>query len=94
MWFIFILSLSTAYSFQRFCVNCRYSIISQDAQFSKCSFFPKEEFDKVTGERINDYSYCDTARNLEHMCGEEGFFYKTRNVLQSYKREIDTPPNF
>lgn len=92
MWVILILSITSVYSL-RFCVNCRYSIISQDAQFSKCSFFPKD-VDKVTGAKSDDYSYCDTARNLEHMCGEEGFFFKSRDILQKYKREVDTPPNF
>jgi hypothetical protein len=35
----------------------------------------------VTGKKENKtkyYYYCSTARNFDHLCGEEGKFYKQK----------------
>jgi hypothetical protein len=34
----------------------------------------------VTGKKENktEYYYCSTARNFDHLCGEEGKFYKQK----------------
>jgi hypothetical protein len=66
----------------KFCINCMHFIsdnVSND--FAKCNFFPVEKSKYrylVTGQKNEDtikYSHCTTARQLEHMCGENAKKY-------------------
>jgi hypothetical protein len=47
----------------------------------KCLLFPQEQtsdyffVDGINNKKKIDYHYCATARNLHHMCGEEGQFF-------------------
>lgn len=69
------------------CVNCRYFTkeIFMPSKFGKCLVFPREDntsdYFLVNGRKQNtktDFSYCSTARNLEHMCGKEGKLYEKK----------------
>ena len=71
----------------KFCVKCKYFIPDNDNnEFSKCSLFPKSEgkFDYlVSGIHTDKYYYCSTSREMNHMCGEEGKYYKRKIVKKS-----------
>jgi len=71
----------------KLCINCKYFLINNNNnELSKCSLFPKEIDNSnflVTGieeEKIVDYSYCSTARQFYHMCGNEGKMYENNNT--------------
>jgi predicted nucleic acid-binding Zn ribbon protein len=82
---------------QKFCVNCKHFIPSQTGlQFGKCALFEREDTNHflVTGvENKQDTHnlYCQTARNDERMCGEEGKMY-TRKYTKRVKKISDVPP--
>ena len=61
---IFILLFSDT---PRLCMFCKHCIPTTNK--AMCSLFPKIENEKE-GEP-NDYFYCSTARNINHMCGKE-----------------------
>jgi hypothetical protein len=70
----------------KLCINCKYFIPDNDTgKFGKCSFFKKKESDTnylVNGIIAQEeyYYYCSTSRLNEHMCGEEGKYYKKKIV--------------
>ena len=55
-------------------------------KFGKCLLFPEEIsndyffVDGTIDKNIN-YHYCSTARNMHHMCGEEGKFYNKKGFI-------------
>jgi len=64
------------------CINCNFYKKDRltNNKFGKCLLFPQETtsdyffVDGINKKKI-DYHYCATARNLHHMCGEEGQFF-------------------
>jgi hypothetical protein len=67
------------------CLNCKFykKDFLSDKRFGKCLLFPQEKSNNyifVDGTKDNkiEYYYCATARNLDHMCGEEGKFYNKK----------------
>jgi hypothetical protein len=67
------------------CLSCKFykKDFLSDKQFGKCLLFPQEKSNNyifVDGTKDNkiEYYYCATARNLDHMCGEEGKFYNKK----------------
>lgn len=81
----------------RICKNCKYFIpdisYSGSTEYSKCMVFNKTTTLSnakylVTGvddgpKVLVEYSYCSTARDLDHMCGAEGKKYKRKYVKRS-----------
>jgi hypothetical protein len=60
-------------------------VFQDNYTFGKCGFFTEKENDHylMTGvkEEISYYNkYCSTARSCEHLCGEEGKYYKRKYV--------------
>ena len=65
------------------CINCNF--YKKDRltknKFGKCLLFPEEKtndyffVDGINDKKKIEYHYCSTARNLDHMCGEEGRFF-------------------
>jgi len=70
----------------KLCIDCKF--YKKDfftfSEFGKCSLFPKEgdnDYFLVNGNKKNnniEYYYCNTARNSDNMCGEEGKFYEKK----------------
>lgn len=70
----------------KLCIHCKFykkpNFTRQE--FGKCSLFVMEKDNDnyfVTGKKENKtkyYYYCSTARNFDHLCGEEGKFYKQK----------------
>jgi len=66
----------------KLCINCNFykKDYLTNNKFGKCLLFPQEKtsdyffVDGINKKKI-DYHYCATARNLHHMCGEEGQFF-------------------
>jgi len=53
-----------------------------------CSFFPKKDIQThflVSGIYEMEYYYCNTARSVDDMCGEEGKYYKP-NITEKQKK--------
>ncbi len=65
------------------CINCNFYKKDwlTNNKFGKCLLFPQEKtsdyffVDGINNKKKIDYHYCATARNLHHMCGEEGQFF-------------------
>ena len=65
------------------CINCNFykKDLLTNNKFGKCLLFPQEKtsdyffVDGINNKKKIDYHYCATARNLHHMCGEEGQFF-------------------
>ena len=64
----------------KLCVNCKFfmkeSFFTPDA-YSKCvkfSFIDHDDFfvNGIKRPETKQYYYCSTARNFDHMCGNEG----------------------
>jgi hypothetical protein len=79
---IFLFSVTTTNSYNtkpKLCINCKYfvsSIITNTEEFGKCSLFPLHNNNfLVTGQKIEDYYYCSTARTWENMCGTNATKY-------------------
>ena len=73
----------------KLCINCRYFITDNvDSKFSKCSLFTKEEnvnnyyvlVNGISENKIIEYHYCRTSRQIETMCGKEGKMYKRKYI--------------
>lgn len=73
----------------KLCINCKYFLNTDysNDKFGKCSLFPKEELNNWyrlvngnTDENEYEYTYCSTARKIEHMCGKEGKMYKKKYI--------------
>lgn len=72
----------------KLCINCKFYTkdFFTSSEFGKCSSFPAEkenDYFLVNGNNNNNdkeynYHYCSTARKFDHMCGEEGKFYKKK----------------
>lgn len=63
------------------CINCRYFIDSQpESRNGKCSFFPYKNVNYLVSGKESDkeYYFAISARNYEHLCGEEGKHYKEK----------------
>lgn len=78
----------------KFCINCKYFIeYNIDNQYSKCSFFKKEEdkpsiFTLVNGisqKKDIEYHYCCTSRQTEDMCGKEGKMHKRKYIKRAFE---------
>lgn len=77
--------ISSKHIATRLCINCKHFIMDNGTgKFGKCSLFPKEE-NKITllvnglDDTINnEYHYCLSVRQIDHMCGEEGKYYRKR----------------
>ena len=87
--FYMILSSISLQVKPNFCVNCKFAINEYyNNKFIKCALFPINDlFDEanflVTGINSNsiseqDFIYCSTARQFNHMCGKEGKMYKKK----------------
>jgi hypothetical protein len=85
----FFLSIFSLKMKPNLCINCKFfiknSILFNDAQFGKCSFFQIEEDNVnhlVTGsakiKNTVNYYYCSTARACSNMCGKEGVYYTSK----------------
>lgn len=80
------------FSATKFCINCKYykKNFFTNSDFGKCSKFIKKDninsmYFLVNGYNNNNYNYeeyyyCTTARQCDHMCGEEGIFYEKKTV--------------
>jgi len=72
----------------KFCINCKYFISDNRAsEFGRCSIFKIKDSTSadflITGiTNADDYSYCSTTRNYNHMCGKEGKYYK-KNIVKN-----------
>ena len=89
MLFLYIfLFISSVYSLEvkpvKLCVNCKHFLLEHslaNQENGKCLLFPQEQtsdyffVDGINNKKKIDYHYCATARNLHHMCGEEGQFF-------------------
>jgi hypothetical protein len=73
----------------KLCINCRYFITDNvDSKFSKCSLFTKEEnvnnyyvlVNGIIENKIIEYHYCRTSRQIETMCGKEGKLHKRKYI--------------
>lgn len=86
--FMFLVATNIANAIKpKFCHNCKYFVANgMPDKFGKCSLFPiisKDDYYLVTGvneARDAEYSYCSTARSMEHMCGEEGALHVRKYV--------------
>lgn len=83
---LFLPILSFKINKPKFCVNCKFFITDNDTgKFGKCSLFPKVEKDiymLVHGgeDKIMDYKFCYSVRQLDHFCGEKGTMYRKKYV--------------
>jgi len=99
--FFFTLLCSSGHSITtatKFCVNCKHFIPSQTGiQYGKCALFEREDANPflVTGGGENKKNshklYCQTARDVEKMCGKEGKMY-TRKYAKRVNKITDVPP--
>ena len=73
----------------KLCINCKYFITDNDnGKFGKCSLFTKEEnvnnyymlVNGISENKIIEYHYCRTSRQIETMCGKEGKMYKRKYI--------------
>jgi hypothetical protein len=68
----------------KLCINCKHFISDNDTdKYSKCSVFPLREGKinfLVNGINNDEYNYCATAREINHLCGEEAKYYKKKRV--------------
>lgn len=73
----------------KLCIRCKYFIADRanGLEFSKCSALPKRTYIDtnylVTGKTTykEDYWYCSTARNIEHLCGIDGKLFEELDTL-------------
>ena len=79
----------------KLCIDCKYfkKDFFIDNKFGTCSFFPIEKEDDyflVDGIRTKktEYMFCNVARKIHDMCGEEGKFYE-KKVRSNKKHKID-----
>jgi len=74
--FLFIVPI---FSF-KFCINCKHFITdNRENIFGKCKIFPQIENKinyLINGIEKDGYSYCSTARQHKHMCGEDGKMFE------------------
>jgi hypothetical protein len=70
----------------KLCINCKYFISDNDTgKLGKCSLFEKKEGDiffLVNGIKEEENYYCSVSRSSNHMCGEEGKYYK-KNIVKN-----------
>ena len=45
-------------------------------KYSKCTLFPNGNKTLISGETVNNYVYCSTARKFDDLCGPKGLMYK------------------
>jgi hypothetical protein len=68
----------------KLCINCKHFITDNDnGKYGKCSLFPKKEGKihfLVNGVNEELYYHCSISREMNHMCGEEGKYYKKKIV--------------
>jgi hypothetical protein len=69
----------------KLCIKCAFYKKDRftDNKFGKCLLFPEEVsnsyiFVDGTIDKKIEYNYCATARNMNHMCGQEGKYYKKK----------------
>ena len=75
----------------KLCINCKYYNNldnSSESIFGKCNFFSEKVSGKnylITSEKKDTIykTYCSTARSFEHLCGEEGKYYKKKYVKRN-----------
>lgn len=81
-----LMCFSSGFSFQvqpaepKLCKNCKFFVKENfftANKFGKCTLFNYEEtkyflVDGIPEKNLENYHYCSTARNYEHMCGAEG----------------------
>jgi hypothetical protein len=68
----------------KLCKNCKFFVKENfftANKFGKCTLFNYEEtkyflVDGIYEKNLENYHYCSTARNYEHMCGAEGKKYE------------------
>ena len=93
-WIIsFIIPFSVHLTKPKLCIDCKYfkKDFFIDNKFGTCSFFPKKKEDEyflVDGITTKQYMYCNVARKIDDMCGEEGKFYE-KKVTSNKKHKID-----
>ena len=83
----------------KLCINCKYysNLDNADSIFGKCNFFSEKISDKnyfITGEKKESIiykSYCSTARSFEHLCGEEGKYYKKKYIKRNKNNSNKKP---
>lgn len=92
MKFIFVIVCSIILPFLAFkefktkhCFKCRYFLTDNDTgKFGKCSLFTKKEdnyhflVNGIKEDKIVEYYYCSTAREVDDMCGSEGKMHKRK----------------
>ena len=68
----------------KLCINCKHFITDNDTgKYGKCSLFERKEGKinfLVNGINEKEYYYCNTLRDTNNMCGEEGKYYKKKIV--------------
>ena len=85
--YLFIVQCSSL-SMPKLCVNCIHFMPDDTSdKYGKCDQFIIESdnnYGLMTGEYIeefNDFHYCTTARNFDHMCGKHGKKYKSSQLF-------------
>ena len=80
------LFLQTAFSL-KICTNCEFfhQKLLQPSKFGKCTKFPipnEDPYFLVNGIRTveQDYNYCSTAREFDHLCGKDAIYFKKKGV--------------
>jgi hypothetical protein len=69
----------------KLCIHCKFYInpIFNRNEFGKCSLFKiKKDMHTdfiVKKENITEYNYCSITRKYDHLCGEEGKYYKSNH---------------
>lgn len=74
MWIVYVSLLWTVSALQ--CSTCKF--FKKDyfiTKYSKCTLFPNGEKTLISGETVQNYLYCTTARKLD-VCGPKGLMYE------------------
>ena len=74
----------------KLCIRCKHFVSNREVglEYGKCSALPKRTYIDtnylVTGKTTykEDYWYCSTARNTEHLCGTSGKHFEKQDTLQ------------
>jgi hypothetical protein len=68
----------------KFCINCRYYIKDEkgNKQNGRCLQFPNDNSNFLVDGvvRADDYRFCSTARNFDHLCGVNATKYKKSKI--------------